>query len=235
MAGLSPRLKSRLRPICEFPRDLFRLFVPPLCAVCDGALGARETWLCRSCRVDLAAVAACMERDVGAGGDGALRVLYSLPYTPAVSRLIKDMKYSDRPGLSDVLAPFLALALSSMNPMRPLLLPVPLHAAKRRERGYNQSHLLSLGVSRLTGIEVARGALVRSRNTSSQAGLDGERRLVNMRGAFRAAGDERIAGRHVILIDDVVTTGATLAECAGALRAAGAREVTGCVVASSTS
>jgi ComF family protein len=233
MAGLSPGLKSRLRPIFEFRRDLFRLFVPPLCAVCDGALGARETWVCRNCMTALAADARQMEREVELGGGKSLRVLYSLPYTPAVSRLIKDMKYSDRPGLSDVLAPFLALALSSMSLSQPLLVPVPLHAAKRRERGYNQSRLLSAGVSRLTGIDIAEGALLKVKNSSPQAGLDGARRADNMKKAFTAAGGEALAGRHVILVDDVVTTGATLAECAFALRDAGVLEVTGCAVASS--
>jgi ComF family protein len=160
-----------------------------------------------------------------------MRVLFPLAYTPAVSRIVKGMKYSDRPGLAEVLAPFLALVLSSMEPAAPVLVPVPLHAAKRRERGYNQSELLADGVGRLTGLEVAKGALRRVRNTSSQAGLDRARRLLNMRLAFRAA--DSVAGRHVILIDDVLTTGATLGECASALRGSRASEVTGCVVASS--
>ncbi len=233
MAGLSPGAASRLRSICGFPKDIFRLFLPPLCAVCDGALEAHEAWLCRKCMADLAACAGQMEREVDLAGRGALRVVWSLPYTPAVARLVKDMKYSDRPGLADALAPFLALALSSMSLTRPLLVPVPLHAAKRRERGYNQSRLLSVGVSRLTGLEVAAGALRRRENTPPQAGLDGKRRQENVRNAFEAAGGRPLAGRHVILVDDVVTTGATLAECALAVRAAGALEVTGCAIASS--
>jgi competence protein ComFC len=182
---------------------------------------------------DLAAGAGFMEREVKMGVRGTLTVLYPLTYTPAVARLIKDMKYSDRPGLAGPLAPFLAFVLSAMSFDRPVLVPVPLHAAKRRERGYNQSELLSYGVSRLTAIEVARRAVVRIRNTSAQAGLDGDERLKNMKGAFAAAPEGSLAGRHVILIDDVVTTGATLRECAGALAASGVREVTACVVASS--
>ena len=233
MAGLSPRLRSRLRSICEFRKDLFRLFAPPLCAVCEGVLAPREVWLCRTCMTDLAAGAELLEREVDMGGGRTLRVAYPLAYTPAVSRLINDMKYSDRPGLADVLAPFLALVLSSVSLSRPVLLPVPLHAAKRRERGYNQSELLSDGIGRLTGIEVVRRAVVRGRNTTAQASLDADRRLVNVMGAFRAARCGPLKGKHVILIDDVVTTGATLRDCAGVLMASGVREVTACVVASS--
>lgn len=233
MAGLSPELKSRLRSICEFRKDLLRFFLPPLCAVCDRALAARENWVCRGCMADLAARAGQRRREVDLGGEKSLIVVYSLPYTRSVARLVKDLKYADRPGLAGVLAPFLAFALWSMSLARPVLVPVPLHGAKKRERGYNQSRLLCEGVSRMTGIEVAAGVLRRRRNTSPQAGLNGARRLRNMKNAFEAAAGEPLAGRHVLLVDDVVTTGATLAEAADALKAAGAVEVTGCAVASS--
>jgi ComF family protein len=231
MAGLSPRLKSGLRSICGFRIDLFRVFVPPLCAVCEGALAAGENWLCRECKTDLAGQMEIGERELEVDGGRPLRIVFPLSYTPAVSRIIKDMKYSDRPGLAQVLAPFLALALSSIGLAAPVLVPVPLHAAKRRERGYNQSELLADGVARLTGLEVVRGSLRRVRNTTAQAGLEGERRLLNMKRAFRAANAP--AGRHVVLIDDVLTTGATLSECASALGGSRVPEVTGCVVASS--
>jgi ComF family protein len=180
---------------------------------------------------ELAAGMETGERVVDVAGGGSLRVVFPLRYTPAVSRLIKDMKYSDRPGLAQVLAPFMAMALSSVEILAPVLVPVPLHAAKRRERGYNQSDLLADGVAGLTGLTVLRSALRRVKNTSAQAGLDGEERLLNMRLAFRADGG--VVAGHVVLIDDVLTTGATLGECAGALRSQGISEVTGCVVASS--
>jgi len=231
MAGLSPRLGSGLKSIYGFRKDIFRLFMPPLCAVCERALAPREAWLCRECMTDLAAGMELGERTVEMAGGGPMRVVFPLAYTAAVARLVKDMKYSDRPGLSGVLVPFLAMALSSMRLAAPVLVPVPLHAAKRRERGYNQSELLADGVARLTGLEVRRSALRRLRNTRAQAGLEGRKRLLNTRQAFRA--DESVAGNHVILVDDVLTTGATLGECAGALRTRGVSEVTGCVVASS--
>jgi ComF family protein len=221
-----------LKALRGFPGEVFRVFVPALCAVCDGVLSAGERWLCRECAMGLAAGFDLGERRAGENG-GTVRVIYPLVYAPPVARLIKDMKYSDRPGLSRVLAPYVAMALTSMEFARPLLVPVPLHAAKLRERGYNQSRLLSEEVGRLTGVEVAPGALVRRRNTRSQAGLDGDHRHDNVRGAFAVPCGAAPAGRHVILVDDVMTTGATLGECARALKGAGITEVTGCVIASS--
>ena len=211
---------------------LFSMFLPPLCSVCEAALPTRENWVCRKCGTDLAARAGRMERLLDIGREGPIQVVHSLSYSPAVSRLIKEMKYSDRPGLAEFFGPFLGFILVSMDFVRPVLVPVPLHAAKRRERGYNQSELLSLAVGRLTGIEVETRALFRSRNTSSQAGLDGDSRLINVRRAFSSAAG-LLEGRHVILIDDVVTTGATLKECARVLYESGVPEVTGCVIASS--
>ncbi len=101
---------------------------------------------------------------------------------------------------------------------------VPLHATRRRERGYNQSLVLATALSRRLGPEVLEGALMRRRPTCSQTGLDRPGRLRNVRGAFAAA-PEKVAGRRVLLIDDVVTTGATLAEASDALLRAGAAGV----------
>lgn len=233
MAGFSRRLTFGLSSVGEFQKVIFRLFAPPLCTVCDVVLASNEAWLCRRCQTDLAAGAGHRERRLDLYGGKSISVRYSLAYGPAVARVVGDMKYSDRPGLSALLAPFLAFLLASMRLMDPVLVPVPLHAAKKRERGYNQSELLSDEVSRLTGIETDSSVLKRMRNTRSQAGLDADRRLVNVKGAFRAAPFGGLAGRHVILIDDVVTTGATMRECACALSDSGAGEVIGCAVASS--
>jgi ComF family protein len=232
VAEQSRRPASGLKSICAFHKVLFGIFVPPLCAVCEGVLAAREVWLCRTCLTDIAAGAENMQRRVDVGGGEPLPVGYCLAYSPAVSRLIKEMKYSDRPGLAKVLAPFPALVLASLRLRRPVLVPVPLHAAKRRERGYNQSELVAREAGRLTGIPVGTRMLTRVRNTSPQAGLDAGRKHANVRHAFKAAAGS-LAGRHVVLIDDVVTTGATLGECARALRDSGVEEVTGCVIASS--
>jgi ComF family protein len=108
---------------------------------------------------------------------------------------------------------------------RAALVPVPLAAARARERGYNQSALLAGELAERWQIPVWPAALVRSRATRSQTELTPEQRLGNVAGSFQLdeRHRERIRGRHILLIDDVVTTAATLNECARVLYAGGAR------------
>ena len=107
---------------------------------------------------------------------------------------------------------------------RTALIPVPLSARRERERGFNQSARLADVVGRCLGLDVWRGVLIRTRFTSSQTRLTPEERLGNVSGAFRVAGDPaRLRGAHLVLVDDVVTTAATLNACAAALFAGGTR------------
>lgn len=104
-----------------------------------------------------------------------------------------------------------------------VLVPVPLHPKRKRERGFDQAALLAAGVASLCGMELGEGWLERTRWTEPQAHLGRRARLANIEGAFRAGA--AVAGRRVLVLDDVMTTGATLAACAHALRAAGAKAV----------
>lgn len=105
-----------------------------------------------------------------------------------------------------------------------VIIPVPLHARRERDRGYNQSALLAGRLAFRLGLPMLKDALVRTRHTLPQVGLDADQRHSNVQGAFRAR-EGRVSGRHVLLVDDVLTSGATLAACCGALRDAGASAV----------
>jgi ComF family protein len=104
---------------------------------------------------------------------------------------------------------------------------VPLHHNRRRSRGFNQAELIArAAMKRLPReLEFASGVLIRRRETISQVGLSRDERIENMRGAFRVADAERVRGRDVILVDDVMTTGTTLSECARVLKKAGVEKV----------
>ena len=105
-----------------------------------------------------------------------------------------------------------------------MLVPVPLHRLREQERGFNQAAFLARRVGRRVGVPVADRALRRVRQTPPQSG-DADDRRRNVRGAFAVPRPAQVAARHVLLIDDVLTTGATANECARTLRRAGARRV----------
>jgi competence protein ComFC len=112
-----------------------------------------------------------------------------------------------------------------------LIVPVPLHVRRARERGFNQSAVLAREIGRLRGIPVETRVLRKIRNAPPQTSLERAGRLMNIRDAYRAVHPERVAGRILMLVDDVYTTGATLRECAATLSAAGAKEVRAITVA----
>ena len=111
-----------------------------------------------------------------------------------------------------------------------VLVAVPLHRSRERERGYNQSELLARAVSKETGIDFLFRALSRTRDTPPQVSITGhEERKRNLEGAFASTGD--VSGLRVLLVDDVVTTGSTMSACASVLKAGGATRVWGLALA----
>ena len=117
------------------------------------------------------------------------------------------------------------LERESLAEARPVVVPVPLHGSRLRERGYNQSVLIARAMARVLDLSLEDRALKRVRATETQTNLDSAERGANMEGAFRSRRRDRVRERRVLLVDDVVTTGATANACAAALLEAGASEV----------
>ena len=147
-----------------------------------------------------------------------------------VRDMVHSLKYQNlrasAPDLGRLLAAYLAA-----NPLpADILIPVPLHGRRERERGYNQSELLARELGRRTDMQVETRVLRRTRHAPPQVSLkdQGERRR-NIEGAFECMSE--LNGQRVLLIDDVVTTGATMSACAGALKGAGASSVWGLALA----
>jgi ComF family protein len=145
-------------------------------------------------------------------------------YEEELRELIHVFKYGRVQTLAKPLGRFLASALPREQTFD-VIVPMPLYWRKRWRRGFNQAALLARELARRTHIPVS-NALRRVKDTAAQAGLTNAKRRRNVSGAFRARNKTALPGQRVLLIDDVLTTGATAASCARALRAAGARQVT---------
>ncbi|MBI2845853.1 MAG: ComF family protein [Chloroflexi bacterium] len=163
--------------------------------------------------------------------NSALNGLRALGYFDGrLRKAIHALKYSGRRPVAKPLAQLLARYLEN-NPLPyEVIMPVPLHLKRTRERGYNQAEILAQELGNLTSKKVDVQSLIRHRLTPAQVGLSEEERLTNVRGAFQVLG-EGLQGKAVLLVDDVATTGATLEACAHALRAGGASKVWGFVLA----
>jgi ComF family protein len=198
---------------CTACRDAVSLVCPPVCPLCGQPQELDE--LCHKCAQAPPAIDGIRS---AARFEGPLR------------QAIHQFKYAYTRDLAVPLGELLFVGWRTYSPEADVIVPVPLHARREKERGYNQSELLAAQLGQSAGIPVLCRALCRVRYTASQARLDEEARRHNVRQAF-ACEDGQMRGKRVLLIDDVCTTGATLEACSAALKAGGARSVLGLTVA----
>ncbi|MEP6731679.1 MAG: phosphoribosyltransferase family protein [bacterium] len=155
----------------------------------------------------------------------AVRSAYALPGGHA-ERIVHALKYQGWPHVASAMARRMATLRfpPDVEQERAALVPVPLAASRQRERGYNQSEELSRALAGYWGIPVRTDLIERGRATETQTRLTPGERRRNVSGAFRASADRAsLRGLHLVLVDDVVTTAATLNACAAALHSGGAR------------
>jgi ComF family protein len=190
------------------------LLAPPGCAACDTPLAARSEAFCGACAPLLEALSVVA---------GALPDRAALAYGGPVAEAIGRLKYRRESHLAPGLARLLLPQARAFGREVDVVTAVPLSARRLRERGFNQSALLAWPVARALGARFRPGLLRRKRDTSRQVGLDPAERRRQLQGTFHVASDVRT--RAVLVIDDVRTTGSTLAEARRALQAAGAGSV----------
>jgi len=211
------------------------LFYPPHCALCFRA-ASRGEHLCGAClrsapRVTAPACPVCSLPMETAGecvdcrlGRPAFQCAVSLYRSHGVVReVIHRFKYQRHYEMRHPLAAWLRECLDDprlASPAPQALVPVPLHPARERERGFNQARVLAQALSRYSGIPL-RDALRRTRPTPSQTRLDRADRMENLRNAFELAHNACVRNQHLLLLDDVLTTGSTVHECARVLLKAG--------------
>jgi len=219
--------------LCD--RPLRELTAVPVCAAClDTLPPARSPHVCQVCGLPFENAAPLHQVETcglcrrqapafhKARGYGS--------YDGKLRQLIHLLKYSRMRPLARPLARCMASRLGELGPLD-LIIPVPLHGPRKWRRGFNQAEALAREVSRFAGVPWTAGVLRRTRATPPQVGLSHRQRRLNLTGAFAVRRPESVRQRRVLLVDDVMTTGATLDTCARALTAAGARSVAGLTAA----
>jgi ComF family protein len=213
-----------------------------LCTRCGRNLPRIEGDACRRCGLPLGPYALDHDGSWCAGCEnlpfaGFRRAAAFGTYEGVLGRAIRQFKYRRRPHLVKELGRFLAdrardeFARDGENSSADLVIPVPLHARRRRSRGFDQAELLAEPVAKALSLPLGSTVMERVVNTPTLTRQSREQRAETVKGAFAVRKPREVAGKCVLLVDDVMTTGATCSECARVLKKAGAKEVLVCVLA----
>ena len=204
---------------------ILQALFPSTCACCGHVLAAGESQICINCLTDLPRIGYADYDDNPAERMLLGRVRFEhaaamLHYSKGTARnLVHAMKFHQCPELCTMMGRQMALDLMRRGRFDDveLLIPVPLHWRRRISRGYNQSELLCRGMAEVMPRPISTGNLIRHRYTDKQSQQQTAERIANVEDAFRVRHPNLLADKHILLVDDVMTTGATLAACADAL------------------
>jgi len=210
---------------------LMDFIAPRACAVCGSRLVMDEEVLCARCNMRLPRTGYAsdpydneMARHFWAriAVERCAALFFYQPHSQ-VSNMIYDMKYHDHSEIGRSLGRMAAaeFAMSGFFEGIDMIVPVPLEKSRQRKRGYNQSEEIAKGVAEVTGLCIGKEIIERRRHTESQTEMSRLQRADNVEGAFRLLDPATIAGRHVLLVDDIVTTGSTVCACGKELMNAG--------------
>jgi len=202
------------------------LFFPRLCLICEEKLLRQERFICLKCRLHLP------RTDFRLPGETSLEQLFygRIPVEKACAyfefrkgsnyrKILHQLKYKGQKEIGEFFGEHFAAELIKTGSMihADYLCPIPLHPKKERKRGFNQSYHIALGISRQLHVPVMKDNLRRIANTSTQTRKSRYERWENMENMFEVIEPELFDGKHIVLVDDVVTTGATLEACAAAI------------------
>jgi ComF family protein len=207
--------------------DFFNLFFPKVCPACTNLLVKNENILCTKCLFDLPKtnLHKVTNNEVEKLFWGRCKVEYATSFLyfnkkGIAQALMHQIKYKGNKDLGLYMGKLLGYELKDSNFNEiDLIIPVPLHFKRLRQRGYNQSELIAAGISEVLKKPVDTHSLKRKTKTSSQTKKNRYERWLNVNEVFEVAKPESVANKHILLIDDVVTTGATLESCTQALLA----------------
>lgn len=221
-------------------RDFLDLFFPHYCLTCTRTLVKGEELICSHCFYDLPQTTCHQELDniVAQKLYGRIPIsralaLYKFRKTGRVQKLLHHLKYKRKPVIGQILGKRYGAILKEarLDQVFDLIVPVPLHRSKLRQRGYNQSDYFAQGLAEILGLPWNNRCLRREKATATQT-LKGQlERFENLQNAFQVIDSKAIRDKHLLLVDDVITTGATLEACSTVLLAAGSREISVATIA----
>ena len=219
--------------IARLGMNIQRLFYPHVCALCKAALVKSEQGLCAFCISILprARFISFVENPVHQAFRGRVPVRQAGSFLTfrsggVVQELLHQIKYRDNTGLAEAIGHYYASELLASGFVMPeILLPVPLHPAKLRQRGYNQSEVFAEGLAGRLGIKQIPNALLRRHFTETQTKKNRWDRWQNVDSVFVLKNPERFSGKTIAVVDDVVTTGATLESCISVLLKANVQSI----------
>lgn len=207
----------------DWLHSILNLFYPRVCAACGESLLKDEETVCLKCRYLLPKTGYELNPDnplaqtfYGRVKFHAVTACFFFAKSGKVQHLIHELKYKG----NKEAGVFLGQQLGDTIKDAPLfqgidyLIPVPLHPKREKQRGYNQSLMIAKGINEVTGIPIGDKYLIRAVNTATQTKKSAEERYKNVKDIFEVRFPEELEGKHVLLIDDVLTTGATLESCA---------------------
>lgn len=214
--------------------DLISLFFPAYCSACLAVLATSERWLCTACFAELPQTSyhLALDNPVAQKFYGRVPTTYVMAFGRyrkgnTVQKLVHQLKYGNKPAIGEALGRRYGLMLGK----RPWgsefdwIVPVPLHTHKLRQRGYNQSDYFAKGLAVSLAIPWHSQCLKRSKETDTQTQKGRIARLQNLANSFCVMDRRVVQGKHILLVDDVITTGATLEACALALLEADASKI----------
>ena len=199
-------------------KALFHLFYPDLCVHCKRELTSKHPYLCYSCTMFLKLIKwqdkeayNIVYQSIDSNHVIYICALYKFEESAPIQTLLHELKYRFNRNIGLHYGKELGAQYASEKRNHPIeiLVPVPIHARKKFDRGYNQSELLAKGISMTTGIPLSTKVLKKSKNTKTQTQLNKKERLLNTKGSFRVS-EDIMKYKAIAIVDDVVTTGATI-------------------------
>jgi competence protein ComFC len=208
---------------------MLQLLYPPLCLICQNPVEEfyLRAGLCRNCCEELSPVdPAFIRNDILARLQPCFldELVVCFEFNSSLQTVIHQIKYGKFEKLGWHMGQLAAESLNTpvLFPHTDIIIPVPLHPARQKERGFNQSQSIAGGLFNSRKKLIVKGALIRARSTRTQTELDRQERRENVQEAFSVKKPQIVDGNEIVLVDDVVTTGATLNECACVLKKNGA-------------